>query len=153
MRYRKLLKRASRWEQSHCCSLIRLATALKRVLGGQKLRLQKIMKWGQKWTAMSTSMLCHSQIKRARKTRLYPGCRSLKNLSFAHFVFFFILIKTNLKNSYWKWFLMENFPWIFDTLTMQLQRNVAPKRIELQRQDWLHLKYVFLSFHYLIRFF
>ena len=41
MRYQKPLKRAARWDQSRSCSSIRLATALKRVLGGQKLRLQK----------------------------------------------------------------------------------------------------------------
>ena len=41
MRYQKPLKRASRWDQSRCYISIRLATALKWVLGGQKLGLHK----------------------------------------------------------------------------------------------------------------
>ena len=29
----------------------------------------------------------------------------------------------------------EYFPWILQTLTMQLQFNAVPKRIELQKRD------------------
>ena len=41
------MKRAIRSDQSHCCSSIRLATVLKRVLEGQKLRLQKVRNVGK----------------------------------------------------------------------------------------------------------